>query len=300
MRTILAVIFGLLIWAGVEIIFLPPAWSQKFVPYLAVFIIGFGVSRDRLARQKRINRRFKEKMFDMYERVIYLNKIDAAHDEHVSRSSGPPFGRRDSAQCIVLFLRPFVFDNQLRVRNPQIDESRARHFIPYYSTIVGNSTTLDAALAFAVRDYGELVAIGEQTGNMGATRFETNELDWRRHFAVLVDSASVIVVCTSQHAGTAWEVEQICSSTNLLKKSVFLLPPGVVDEEMRGANLKGAARLLRRSGCQVPRDANEGECFAFDSEKMPILRKRVIIPDDAQYYKLDTAALRQVIEVVGV
>lgn len=49
--------------------------------------------------------------------------------------------------------------------------------------------------------------------------------DWKKIFALLAEQADASVICPFDTPGTQWEIDKLISSSKLLTKTIFVLPP---------------------------------------------------------------------------
>lgn len=167
---------------------------------------------------------------------------------------------------IVLYLRQFEQDGALSFRNPRKDTWQC-FVIPLYSIMLPDYVTFDEALRWHFAERFEVVALGEQQGAVGATRWTTSDDTWRRDFAVFCARARLIVIFPTTSPGTAWEIAEICAKPELLAKTAFV----VVDPDKVGVDDAGRpvsfAALLGAQGCAVPEKLENGEALMFDAGK---------------------------------
>ncbi|MDT7789017.1 MAG: hypothetical protein QOF58_7436, partial [Pseudonocardiales bacterium] len=83
----------------------------------------------------------------------------------------------------------------------------------------------ETMLAEAVEHVAPLIALGESGEQIGAGRVRTREEDWREVFTLLTASAHTIYLMPSLRPGTQWELDQVLTTPDLLRRCVFVLPP---------------------------------------------------------------------------
>jgi len=79
-------------------------------------------------------------------------------------------------------------------------------------------------LADAIAGYGRFVAIGNKRASYGAGKITVSDEDWKSTFLTLTDTASLIVMMPGPSASVEWECSTILRSTNLLRKTAFVMP----------------------------------------------------------------------------
>ncbi|WP_144240746.1 hypothetical protein [Dyella japonica] len=302
-----------------------------------VTIVRIGIAIDRNSYQTKKNKRFQADMLSVYHEILGREHDDSespvlsdaaieidgslaqplhgGHEScdglqtyelgesisnqdlvHARSSSEKRFGRKGSTKCIILFLRPFVLDRDFKVVNPV---SPWKRLIPFYSLAVPSVTSLDDAMAIAIKGYGELIAIGDQAGQIGATRLQTTEENWRNDFAVLAEAASAIIIYGSKQSGTAWETTQVISKGDWLAKSVFIFPYPTANEGVRGENFVAAKDLLRHAGCVISSKTAHGDGITFSRAKTVSRRVSLLAPRLVQL-ELKAKEFKQIVEAVGV
>jgi hypothetical protein len=163
----------------------------------------------------------------------------------------------------VLFLRPFDVDKKFFVRNPRKDGFAASFF--FYKMLLPSDVSLDDAVRYH-SNFGDVLAIGTEGDDVGATRYETSESSWRADFLALATAARRLVVIPALAEGTKWEIGEICRVPMLLEKTVFLLTPLYSEERFGFAPLPAVCGLLRGHDLAVPDNAKPGEGLVFDSQ----------------------------------
>jgi hypothetical protein len=293
MRAIAVAIIGIIVWTNVRD---STNGLERFIILVAILIamrmaIRIGEGTEQPIREAQLQRA----MQDAYADAV------AAKRPSVTRGTGgwgerdSNYGRRDSSKCLVLFLRPFSFDVALRVDKPI---SPRQWFIPFYSLAASRSAPIDAVMWRTLSAYGELVAIGDQKGCIGATRYETTEERWREDFKILADAVSAIVVCANTRPGTAWELEQLASNQAWLKKSLFILPPEGGTNEA-GTCLDSVKEFLTKLGCKIPEEAGHGSGLTFADDRS-LADWKTIIEGDSESMTLQGKTLKKIVESIGV
>ncbi|HET7331836.1 hypothetical protein [Dyella sp.] len=296
MATLISVVLSLIVYAALNHHI--SDMERVFLLAGVVVTVRIGIAIDRNWKQLKKEERFQASMLANYHEVLKLPQPMPWHagEYTVTIENQKSFGRRGSPKCIVLFLRPFVLDKEFRVINPV---STWKSMIPFYSLAVPSMTTLDDAISIAIHGYGELIAIGDKAGDIGATRLQTSEENWQKTFAKLAEAASAIVVYTSDRSGTAWETGKLLSQPAWLAKSIFILPPVTAAEKVRGESLHAAKDLLRKFGCNVPDTVGHGDGVTFSRTKSVETRIKLLGPRLIEL-ELKSAELKKLIAKVGI
>ena len=125
-------------------------------------------------------------------------------------------------------------------------------------------TRLDEELALAVDSFGTLVCLGRRFRILpaGAPRKQSTDRGWRQDIATLMESADGIIMIPWTQGGTISELLSILTSKQLLRKTVFLMPPPhlLPGQSQEWFKLKS---LFERHGLTLPSD-KDGVLFTAD------------------------------------
>lgn len=125
-----------------------------------------------------------------------------------------------------LYLRPFSSTGKIPVllksktcsyKTTPVSQKKRSH-----TNVWGD---LETTIAEAIEPLGTFLALGRPGEHIGAGRVLTDDLHWKDEFSHLAHGAIQILVVPSTHPGTIWELHQLLSDPNLLRKTIFILPP---------------------------------------------------------------------------
>ena len=139
-----------------------------------------------------------------------------------------------------LYLRPFTATSNLR-----IVVRRTTYHDPRNSERIRTKDDFDdfeTVLARAFDPSFPLVALGRPGEMVGAGRIATSDQDWRRKILLLAHAAHAIVLIPSTRAGTLWELRAAMDDENLLRKTIFIIPPSAVRRQPLGPRQPRADR----------------------------------------------------------
>lgn len=165
----------------------------------------------------------------------------------------------------ILFLRPFPVDAHVLSPNPRKDALRS-FIIPFYRMAIESTCSFDDAMAFHLRDYGELIAIGRAGEQIGASRVTVGDENWRDYFFSLARHARALVFIVGLTESTLWEFEQAWADPTLRSKTVLLLPPTRTASDGDGLDpAEAVAARLETMGVKLP-VAKSGQGFVFAAD----------------------------------
>ena len=150
----------------------------------------------------------------------------------------------------LIYLRPFVITAKLHVEDPasmtrsilgkhptNFHSKDGEHIgvqFPIFNAnlSLGEQLTdselnpeLETVMEIALREVGQLIALGKPGETVGAGRIETSEDDWRRVLTDLGEAARGFVIVPSTNAGTLWEMAWLKASRS--HRDCYFLLPGV-------------------------------------------------------------------------
>jgi hypothetical protein len=250
---------------------------------LPLFALGLeGKKKDETVDQQRRDAVLQKRIDETAKRVSTPSREPAAADGAAAEARKPAPSHEDLPVSDILFLRPFVIDTAVRVRNPRLD-GWASFLVPFYSFMLPRTVSLDDAIRLHLRKYGELVAIGAPGSIVGASRVRVGDAYWQNYFGILAAKAKMIVVFCGLRPGTMWELEQIARDHDLLRKTVFILPPDWVGGEHEATNLGQVLQTLRTLDLSPPADTKGGEALVFKPDRTVRSRSNIFVSDLTSY-----------------
>lgn len=136
-----------------------------------------------------------------------------------------------------LYLRPFSSTGHVRIPLKSFMLRRGILTEPtfgIYDTQLGKTTLFkryvtfgdfETELAKLVEIPAPLIALGRVGEQIGAGRIESNDDGWQVKFKLLANKSRVIFLIPSTHEGTKWEIDFILSESEILRKTIFFIPP---------------------------------------------------------------------------
>jgi hypothetical protein len=202
----------------------------------------------------------------------------------------------------VAFLRPFAAD-RIEVRNPGLDGWMAR-WIPMYRYILPETVSIDDGLRSTMPDVRNFVAIGDNTEQIGATKIESTNENWRALFDRIVPATEAVVIVPGVRPGTEWEIARL-RTMGKLPRCLFLLLPmpklsSSIDAEIFG--LPQVRAMLARLGINLPEvtpagDRVEiGDAVVFDEHGAIAMHVRGVAKPGYTCVALDVPLLSHVLE----
>ena len=190
--------------------------------------------------------------------------------------------RIDEYTNISRFLRPFFTSGKLRT------DIVPENFVD--GVLLGHRWDLEFALTLALEGTSPLIALGDVHGEYGAAKIITSDEQWQSKMIAAANRALLIIVVPLNRPSTLWEVQQIFANTNLLQKTLFLMPPtkGIIHRnalsffrrESIRRSWNSARTELLRTGVKVPTYTSKGRFFHLskEGEVDAILPLRRLIP----------------------
>ena len=190
--------------------------------------------------------------------------------------------RIDEYTNISRFLRPFFTSGKLRT------DIVPENFVD--GVLLGHRWDLEFALTLALEGTSPLIALGDVHGEYGAAEIITSDEQWQSKMIAAANRALLIIVVPLNRPSTLWEVQQIFANTNLLQKTLFLMPPtkGIIHRnalsffrrESIRRSWNSARTELLRTGVKVPTYTSKGRFFHLskEGEVDAILPLRRLIP----------------------
>lgn len=121
-----------------------------------------------------------------------------------------------------LYLRPFKSTGKLysdTVKNMPFPLSFIK--VPFTKNI----SDFEYNLRQALLRYGTVLGFGVPGEHIGVGRVESTEDKWRTEIQNLISKAEIIFCVPSSQDGIFWEIQQIIRSENILRKTIFFVPP---------------------------------------------------------------------------
>lgn len=119
-----------------------------------------------------------------------------------------------------LYFRPF--DSTGAILLPDLDPNSETNYLTEFGT--ADLQSLEVYLGRAVYP-AEILGLGKKGETFGAARIEVSDEEWKKEATLLAKHAIGIFLIPSHHAGTKWELNLLKSNLDLLKKTIFLMPP---------------------------------------------------------------------------
>lgn len=94
----------------------------------------------------------------------------------------------------------------------------------------------------AIGDHCLFVAIGDKYASYGSAKILVEDAEWKQTFYTLARSAALILAMPASSQSVLWELSQILSSHDLLRKTFFLMLGGSKYESFVSFNKSGRAR----------------------------------------------------------
>jgi signal peptidase I len=165
----------------------------------------------------------------------------------------------------ILYLRPFMFAGKLR---SHISTERLSDAI-----LLGSSWDVELAFTFALEGKRHLVALGYVEGELGGAQLEVRDEDWQDRVMELTERATAIIIVPLARPGTLWEVRYLYSRPDLLRKSLFIMPPAGILRALLWRGSKSSVRSswgwarheLRNSGILLTPYRRKGGIFKIES-----------------------------------
>lgn len=166
-----------------------------------------------------------------------------------------------------LYLRSFITSERLLVRNrlPGLLERM----------LLGSYWDLEFALAYALRKFSPIVAIGLAGDGVGASKVTVDDDDWKEVFANMASKASLIFIVPFATAGTHHEMMALADDAQLLRKTVWIMPPSYfgfrwsVLFAFRKKPWERVRKLLAANHLELPRYSRHGGLFIFNKLGSP-------------------------------
>jgi hypothetical protein len=130
--------------------------------------------------------------------------------------------RAEPVPPYVLYLRSFATVGHLPFPLAKEDRTLSDNYL------YGSTFDLESWLGKVAREglpSWNVYAIGDLGGGVGADKIHASDEEWQRLFALLAARAQALVVCPMDRPGTRWEIDAIIASSDLLRKTVFAMPP---------------------------------------------------------------------------
>jgi hypothetical protein len=205
----------------------------SLIAYSAIFLLVFpmlSLGRKVRAREQRRRQLIRD---DAAAKIARPGETPSAlHDR-------PPLRR------YVLYLRPFWSTGKFGVL---LERKVLSHRIPgartrLYATFIWGD--LETTMAEAIEPLGTFLALGHPGEHIGAGRVLIDDSHWQNEFTHLAHGAERILIVPSTHAGTKWELGQLLSHPGLLRKAIFILPPGPVSLPLPGVKYAGVEHIFK-------------------------------------------------------
>lgn len=295
MRTFLAIVITVVLFLalkgyvnGMPFVYVVIIMTVVMFP---IFLIG-GIAnrRDKEKVQQGKNVDFQRKMDDAFA-AIPDDEIEEANEGTV-RAARDEVKRTSSRKDVILYLRPFISEGVLTVQNPRRDGWKAG-FIPFYRFVVQGRVSLDDALAYVLRRFGELVAIGNPGQLVGASRVRVGDDNWKVYFKILAESSKFIIVFPGLREGSLWELTMIRRRPELLSKTIFIFPPeGINDLYSVVPSTKEVMAAMESHRFPIPGELNAGDGLVLDASGKAKMRLNVYKPGFGEYW-IDPNALKR-------
>jgi hypothetical protein len=143
--------------------------------------------------------------------------------KHLSQKKGKEILKLDPRNPI-LYLRSFLHD-PLAAHSE--NDSAAAKFLSF--GIPQNLNSEEEQIAFAVNDFGPMIAIGdpkESIPQLGASRIYTENENWKDVVIDLVKLSQLVILRVGDTPGFWWEVEMVLKNKKPLEL-IFLLPSSI-------------------------------------------------------------------------
>jgi YidC/Oxa1 family membrane protein insertase len=183
--------------------------------------------------------------------------------EFAAAIASDPGGNRP----IILFLRSFDIARSSLVTRFIVELG----YIVRSGFGIGMSSLAGDAVGFVDRRYeveenldnaiglkAMFVAIGDRLASYGAAKITVKEEDWQKTFFRLAGVSQLIFMMPGPSASALWELSQIMQSSNLLQKTVFIMPRGGKLSLIRSWNK--VRKMAGDFGVNLPSYVSEG-CY---------------------------------------
>ena len=184
-----------------------------------------------------------------------------------------------------LYLRPFEFDERYEVRMNswlslalKIGVLGGALFSPVREVQIALACclpilwfvvaprSLDAPLLDQLRKSGDVYALSKKKGLLSVKNVSSDDDNWKKIVLDLLHSVDHVFFAPGTSDGTLWELDQICSESALLQKTVFLMPGeylGETELDIPAIWSTFADRALVH-GIEFPDYRRDGCAFGFD------------------------------------
>ncbi len=148
----------------------------------------------------------------------------------------------------ILYLRPFAYSGKFKIPNNLESEADRQ--------MMGPNWDFELALSIAIEPTYRLVAVGDTVRSFGAAKIVSSEDNWNEKVIDLANKAKAIFVIPYNRPGTVWEIEQIFTRNNWLKKTIFVMLPGSYQwtpfRRKRRQDWVDVSNTVKKSGITLP------------------------------------------------
>ncbi|MCP4622332.1 MAG: hypothetical protein GY850_02260 [bacterium] len=123
-----------------------------------------------------------------------------------------------------------------------------------------DDTDLETFIACAVEPFASLLALGMKGEQIGAGRIESDENSWERTMELLAKKAKFLFVIPYDSDGAKTELKFI-RNNNLLKKTIFIMPPQAVKQLNWAEQWKRATKGVEEYDYKLPSYNPNGMIF---------------------------------------
>lgn len=165
-----------------------------------------------------------------------------------------------------LYLRPFLTAGAIQVQNPLPDRTDR--------LFVGKWMDVEFAVAFAITSVERFIAVGDKKESLGAEKILNAGDHWFTTVLELARRATCILAVPLARPSTLEEMIAISRSPELLRKTIFLMPPErrsfLLFSQGYGKLWEGARSALAAEGLHLPAYDRSGAFVRFDQADKPI------------------------------
>lgn len=203
---------------------------------------------------------------NVHHRFVFPQRVN-----ELDQSANSAFDELPASFCV--FLRPFEFDGCYFVSIPTISP---------FGLLNGLTVDVEAHLSSMTRELRmPMVGLGGspqqyfRAGRSGRT--STSNKEWKDRVTSALERSTAVFIIPAPNPGTLWELELIVSRSEIVNKTLFIMPPrprrrpliamkrpeyaGFVEKyEMRWVETQ---TLVAQFGIALPDYTQEGAVFAF-------------------------------------
>ena len=170
-----------------------------------------------------------------------------------------------------LYLRPFSTDGSFEFDQP--GKSMWQNMKDAHNPYAGMRDldyVFENTLRQALKSCGPTLGLGRPSGIVGIGHVETSDRDWQNMASLLMSNAEIIWCIPGPQEGTFWEITKILDDPALLKKTIFVVPPGV--SELFRSDWRKLQAGLAAIEAKFPDCPSGPELFSVENGKKSISR----------------------------